>query len=224
MNSGFVNRLIGTTIVVVAAIVFIPNILDGDKVSYKEGFKAIPERPEFKSIDLQQALSAKADAAPLPKDEEVEEVAADDDKLAGDPNAGAADGSVENSADDSAAKTVADSTTQRQESGSTGDTVTVTTLNKQEPLERPAQSGLTQMAYVVQLGAFSRQGSVDALMAKLKDNGFKVFTRKVKTPNGTLTKVLVGPELSKATLEQQLPKLQKLTNLQGRITQFQVTK
>ena len=47
MNAGFINRLVGTTIVVVAAIVFIPNILDGEKVHYKEGFKAIPERPEF---------------------------------------------------------------------------------------------------------------------------------------------------------------------------------
>nr|WP_249318911.1 SPOR domain-containing protein [Pseudoalteromonas sp. BDTF-M6] len=205
--------MIGTTIVVVAAIVFIPNILDGDKVRYKEGFKAIPERPEFKSIDLQQALSAKADAAALPKDEAVEEVAPDDDKLVAE---GSADGSVANTADEPSPKP--------QQADAENDTVTVATLNKEEPLERPAQSGLTQMAYVVQLGAFSRQASVDALMAKLKDNGFKVFTRKVKTPNGTLTKVLVGPELSKATLEKQLPKLQKLTNLQGRITQFQVTK
>ena len=41
MNAGFINRLVGTTIVVVAAIVFIPNILDGEKVHYKEGFKEV---------------------------------------------------------------------------------------------------------------------------------------------------------------------------------------
>ncbi|WP_105212968.1 SPOR domain-containing protein [Pseudoalteromonas sp. T1lg22] len=222
MNSGFVNRLIGTTIVVVAAIVFIPNILDGDKVRYKEGFKAIPERPEFKSIDLQQALSDKADMAPLPKDEKIEELTSDDEKLA----SGSAEDLVDGLAGDSVDKTAGTQTPQpkAQQPSTESTTVAVSTLTKDEPLERPKQSGLTQMAYVVQLGAFSRKGSVDALMAKLKSNGFKVFTREVKTANGTLTKVLVGPELSKEKLEQQLPKLQKLTNLQGRITQFQVTK
>lgn len=207
MNSGFINRLVGTIIVVVAAVVFIPNILDGDKVRYKEGFKAIPERPEFKSIDLQEALSEKADSAPLPDDAKSEELAADDDKLQ-------QRGDTQSGADEQSAQQVIER----------NDTVTVNTLTKDEPLTRPQQSALKEMAYVVQLGAFSRQGSVDALSKKLKDAGFNVFTRPVKTPNGELTKVLVGPELDKATLEKQLPQLQKLTNLKGRITQFQVTK
>ncbi len=216
MNSGFVNRLVGTTIVVVAAIVFIPNILDGDKVRYKEGFKAIPERPEFKSIDLQEALSQKADEAKLPADAVVEELNADDDQLTAK--------TPESNDEQSQTTTATASNEQSAQDASGEETVTVSTLTPSEPLERPAQSNLTQMAYVVQLGAFSRQGSVDALTKKLKDNGFNVFTRAVKTPNGTLTKVLVGPELDKAKLEQQLPQLQKLTNLKGRVTQFQVTK
>ena len=40
VNSSFINRLVGTSIVVIAAIVFIPNILDGEKVHYKELEKA----------------------------------------------------------------------------------------------------------------------------------------------------------------------------------------
>ena len=216
MNSGFVNRLVGTTIVVVAAIVFIPNILDGDKVRYKEGFKAIPERPEFKSIDLQEALSQKADAAALPKDAPIEELDADDQALAA-----AKEQAQNNLGQNDASEPTAQDTSSTTEST---DTVTVSTMTPQEPLERTSQSNLTQMAYVVQLGAFSRQGSVDALTKKLKDKGFNVFTREVQTPNGTLTKVLVGPELDKAVLDKQLPELQKLTNLKGRVTQFQVTK
>ena len=81
MNSGFINRLVGTSIVVIAAIVFIPNILDGEKVHYKEGFKAIPERSEFKTIDLQESIDEKvAQAEPL-KQEQIEDIAADDDVL-----------------------------------------------------------------------------------------------------------------------------------------------
>lgn len=56
VNSSFINRLVGTSIVVIAAIVFIPNILDGEKVHYKEGFKAIPDRPEFKQSIFKSQL------------------------------------------------------------------------------------------------------------------------------------------------------------------------
>ncbi len=79
VNSGFINRLVGTSIVVIAAIVFIPNILDGEKVHYKEGFKAIPDRPEFKTIDLQESIDENmANAEPL-KQDEIEDIQADDE-------------------------------------------------------------------------------------------------------------------------------------------------
>ena len=79
MNSSFINRLVGTSIVVIAAIVFIPNILDGEKVHYKEGFKAIPDSPEFKTIDLQESIDENmANAEPL-KQDEIEDIQADDE-------------------------------------------------------------------------------------------------------------------------------------------------
>jgi DedD protein len=81
VNSGFINRLVGTTIVVIAAIVFIPNILDGEKVHYKEGFKAIPERPEFTTIDLQDSIDDQVANAQQPNEEPEEDILPDDDLL-----------------------------------------------------------------------------------------------------------------------------------------------
>ena len=81
MNAGFINRLVGTTIVVVAAIVFIPNILDGEKVHYTEGFKAIPERPEFTTIDLQDEIDSKVASAEQPAEIPVEDAQANDAEL-----------------------------------------------------------------------------------------------------------------------------------------------
>ena len=80
------------------------------------------------------------------------------------------------------------------------------------------------MAYVIQLGSFSHAANVKALQAKLKTQGFKSFTRPIKTPNGTLTKVFVGPSLSKQELQSQLPALKELTKLNGKVTQFEVAK
>ncbi|AXV64754.1 SPOR domain-containing protein [Pseudoalteromonas lipolytica] len=222
MNAGFINRLVGTTIVVVAAIVFIPNILDGEKVHYTDGFKAIPERPEFTTIDLQEAIDNKVASTEQPLAAQVEDIQADDAKLASD--------HVKQI--DEPAKMV---------EASTDDTVTIAKIEPKaevktqvkaqpKPAEktaepaRKAEENLTQMAYVIQLGSFSHAPNVKSLQEKLKANGFKTFTRPIKTPNGTLTKVFVGPSLNKKELESKLPELKQLTKLNGKVTQFEVTK
>ena len=211
MNSGFINRLVGTTIVVIAAIVFIPNILDGEKVHYKEGFKAIPERPEFKTIDLQDAIDDQVANAQQPKAEAEEDISADDELLT------------------SAAEVVVESAPAEQQvveaaTNQVAATAKPQTVEKQpEPVRKPEEN-LSKMAYVIQLGSFSHAANVKSLQAKLSDKGFKTFTRPVKTPNGTLTKVFVGPSLNKAELESKLPELKALTKLNGKVTQFEVTK
>jgi DedD protein len=217
VNAGFINRLVGTTIVVVAAIVFIPNILDGEKVHYKEGFKAIPERPEFTTIDLQEVIDNKVASAEQPSQIPVEDTQANDADLV-------------------ANETQQIDTAPQMVEASTDEPV----INKAEPkvaVQEPAkpaaktpeptrkpEENLTQMAYVIQLGSFSHAPNVKSLQEKLKANGFKTFTRPIKTPNGTLTKVFVGPSLSKKELESKLPELKQLTKLNGKVTQFEITK
>ncbi|MDK2594755.1 SPOR domain-containing protein [Pseudoalteromonas obscura] len=242
MNSGFVNRLVGTSIIVIAAIVFIPNILDGEKVHYKEGFQQIPERPEFKSIDLQKPIDARAQLAPEPKTEVVEEVIADDidTQIPVDSTADSAsvDSALESQTiakskdtDTNAVTKPSDNRSEQSPAPKAEQPMTeqvnkpkqaVTVETKEPKLARSEDSNFSKMAYVIQLGSFSHKANVDALIAKLKLNGFKTFTRPVKTPNGTLTKVFVGPDLNKQKLEAKLPELKKLTKLNGRLTQFKV--
>ncbi|KZN65640.1 hypothetical protein N473_11450 [Pseudoalteromonas luteoviolacea CPMOR-1] len=240
MNSGFVNRLVGTSIIVIAAIVFIPNILDGEKVHYKEGFQQIPERPEFTSIDLQETVDARAELAVQPKPEVIEDIPADDmsavvseedpspaiEAAEENPTESAQTESTESEAQQVAAVPSEPQTKpepkQPIEEQITEPKKVVAAEVKALKLVRPESSNFSKMAYVIQLGSFSHKANVDALTAKLKLNGFKTFTRPVKTPNGTLTKVFVGPDLNKQKLEAKLPELKKLTKLNGRLTQFKV--
>lgn len=210
MNSGFINRLVGTSIVVIAAIVFIPNILDGEKVHYKEGFKAIPERSEFKTIDLQESIDEKvAQAEPL-KQEQIEDIAADDDVLTSKQSQYAAEPEI-------------------VEASIEPQTAPEPVAKALEPVKakpiapRKSEENLTDMAYVIQLGSFSHAANVKALQAKLKAKGFKTFTKPIKTPNGTLTKVFVGPSLDKGELTKKLPELKALTKLNGKVTQYSVS-
>jgi DedD protein len=210
VNSGFINRLVGTSIVVIAAIVFIPNILDGEKVHYKEGFKAIPERSEFKTIDLQESIDEKvAQAEPL-KQEQIEDIAADDDLLTSKESQYAAEAEI-------------------VEASIEPQTAPEPVAKAPEPVKakpiapRKSEENLTDMAYVIQLGSFSHAANVKALQAKLKAKGFKTFTKPIKTPNGTLTKVFVGPSLDKGELTKKLPELKALTKLNGKVTQYSVS-
>ncbi|GMM82993.1 SPOR domain-containing protein [Pseudoalteromonas sp. MTN2-4] len=225
MNSGFLNRLVGTSIVVVAAIIFIPNILDGEKVHFKDGFKTIPERPEFTTIEIQQEIDAKAEFAPEIKPEALyDEIALD------------AEAASTEKADSSKIKEVVNTATNDSSSQpiqfveEAKPEVEVVKSQQQvveaeiAPLQRSEESNLTSMAYVIQLGSFSHKANVEALMKKLKNAGFTAFTRPIKTRNGELTKVFVGPQLDKTDLEQKLPELEKLTKLKGRLTQFDITK
>lgn len=208
VNSGFINRLVGTSIVVIAAIVFIPNILDGEKAYYKEGFKAIPERSEFKTIDLQESIDQQvANTEPL-KEDEIEDIQPDDAAF---------------EQQNSSAET--DVTAQpAMVEAVIADTKQSTVTTGQNNATRNTNENLPSMAYVIQLGSFSHAANVKALQAKLKMKGFKSFTRPIKTPNGTLTKVFVGPSLNKNELQSQLPTLKELTKLNGKVTQFEVTK
>ncbi len=225
MNSGFLNRLVGTSIVVVAAIIFIPNILDGEKVHFKDGFKTIPERPEFTTIEIQQEINAKAELAPEVKSESLfDEIALDSESVATEK----ADSSEitqvmnteVNNSSSQPAKIIEEAEPKAEEIKSQQQIVEANIA----PLQRSDTSNLTSMAYVIQLGSFSHKANVEALMKKLRNAGFTAFTRPIKTRNGELTKVFVGPQLDKTDLEQKLPELEKLTKLKGRLTQFDITK
>lgn len=238
MNSGFINRLVGTSIVVVAAIIFIPNILDGEKVHYKDGFKAIPERPEFTTVDLKTKIDLEAENAPEVQGDVVETISPDDALLLdtndttelvdkADSRSNESD-IVDEQAPALATQTTeqhTDTKTQQETPLNSVEPATVTTaVSKAKEPKRAPTSNLTKMAYVIQLGSFSHKPNVDALVQKLKKSGFKAFTRPVKTPNGTLTKVFVGPDLDKSKLESKLAKLKELTKLNGRLTQFNIAK
>jgi len=213
VNSSFINRLVGTSIVVIAAIVFIPNILDGEKVHYKEGFKAIPDRPEFKTIDLQESIDENmANAEPL-KQDEIEDIQADDEAY------------EQQNAMDESDYAVEDKVVEATIEPKAAPIVKAPVQAKLKPIApRKSDENLTSMAYVVQLGSFSHAANVKALQAKLKAKGFKTFTKPIKTPNGTLTKVFVGPSLNKNELQKKLPELKELTKLNGKVTQYEVAK
>ncbi len=81
-----------------------------------------------------------------------------------------------------------------------------------------------QHAWAIQLGSFRHKKNVDELVNKLESAGHTAFTKPIKTKNGALTKVFVGPELIKSSLEKKIPALKALTNVQGKVARFKPTR
>ena len=196
MAAAFQNRLVGTIIAVALAVIFLPELLDGEKRQAKERFESIPARPAVKALASPESFPTdlvKSKASR--KVEIVNDVAVDEP------------------------------TTPNTETGAVQEPVSVTpkpaTSRVADPVMEPRQERV-EAGWVVQLGSFKHQKNVRQLLRKLEQAGYRTFTRPVKTSNGNLTKVFVGPNIEKDKLEVAIPHLKEITGLRGRLSPFTV--
>ena len=213
MSTPFQNRIVGTVIVAAVAIIFLPDILDGKKQSYQSEFETIPETPKFEGASELKKFP-KETFKDMPKRQiEVEEEAIDD-QLAKE-----SESNDVNNSEVIAAKAEKPVSFKRRSD--------VESIAKNTELAKPKalpEKAVPSKAWVIQLGSFRHKKNVESLVEKLKKNGYTVFTRPIKTKSGELTKVFIGPELIKSSLEKKIQPLKKLTNVEGKIALFKPTK
>lgn len=75
----------------------------------------------------------------------------------------------------------------------------------------------TSKGFVIQLGAFSDQSKAKQQLDNLAANGFKAYTEALKTGNNEVTRVRMGPFMTRDAAENELKKLKKL-GLDGVVT------
>jgi DedD protein len=207
---------VGTVIVAAVAIIFLPDLLDGDKKTYQADFDNIPTAPNM-DVTLEKKQFPKralTNTATVALSEEI----AQDNMLRS-----VEEPIVEKSVDKTqSTETVKVKVLEQKKPFKSSSKVTKTakTLDK-----KTIPSKLTgKQAWVIQLGSFRHKNNVNELLGKLKKNGYTTFTKPIKTKTGMLTKVFIGPELRKNALEKKLPLLKKLTNVQGKVSRFYPTK
>ncbi len=198
MATAFQNRLVGTIIIVALAVIFLPELLDGEKRHSQDRFEAIPKRPPMKNV-------TSPDEFPFKKvqDAVTREVVIVDERAVDEPDEGVTD------TNESTA--IANNPASSQASQAQPDAPIM------EPKQEQIQSG-----WVVQLGSFKHSKNVKDLLRKLEQAGYRAFTRPIQTSSGTLTKVFVGPDLDDGKLKTAIPHLKEVTGLQGKLTPFTV--
>ncbi len=88
---------------------------------------------------------------------------------------------------------------------------------KKPPSEMPKDAGARPQAWVVQLGSFSERANAMALRDRIRNKRYPAYVEAVATEQGTIYRVRVGPERTRAKAEALQAKLRKEFNLNGMV-------
>ncbi|MBB1272064.1 SPOR domain-containing protein [Psychromonas sp. SR45-3] len=208
MATQFKNRLVGVTILVALVVIFLPSLIDGKKTSYQQEFVATPIKPELKPhtktfADPASINDPKLVVDPIKVSQSIKTV---DQKISlpVKENTKNAEWKVEEIA-------AVEETKAKQTAAPTQHSNAVSSYEK---------VNFTDPAWTIQLGAFENKANINALLKKLNKAGFRAHTIPKVVMDGQLTRVFVGPDVSKEKLEGQLPRLKNLTSLNGKLVPF----
>ncbi|MDP2561748.1 SPOR domain-containing protein [Psychrobium sp. 1_MG-2023] len=207
MTDQIKNRIVGAIVLFALAIIFLPDIFDGKKQSKTDAFATIPAKPIYQTpqldkveIDIAQGYardntlsSNEKNSEPAVKPEEVISQVHEKSK--------------------SAVETVVTSSIKATAPPEERKVSAVVKPETKQPTFK--RSG-----WVITMGTFNDPGNVKRLLAKLRSKGFTAFSVPNNPIRNKPTKVFVGPELNKQSIEKVHKKLKGSFKDSGIITRF----
>ena len=204
MNVQVKQRLVGASVLVSLAVIFIPILLPGggsDSTAIRGS--NVPPVPDYRFPPTPEppAAPARAEAPSVPVDEPAE-----DEPPAAEPASAVAETKVESKTEiKTEVKPAAAPKPQHTPKPTVADTVPKTTQAE---------------AWVVQVGSFSSNDNAKALRDKLRKLGYTSFVEAVKGQDGMVYRVRVGPELTRKSAEQLSQRLSKDAEVKGLVQSY----
>ena len=201
----FHNRLVGVTILVTTVVIFLPSIIDGKKKTYEDEFVATPLKPPLRehSVISQQSVST---AVLTVSSDSAHQATANETEIKNN------QWEIQEVADPVITSSVEEVKAPEKKSKAVTKPV------------KTAKIAVPEKAWIIQLGAFQNAQNINVLLKKLHKAGFQAHTVPTEVIDGELTRVFVGPDVSKNKLGKQLPQLKRLTKLQGKLISFNAVK
>jgi len=202
LNQGAKQRIVGTVVLLALALIFLPIIFDGEGSYQAPVSSRIPDTPVIsilpEPIQSRPVIVGEVELV----EEDVVETAAE---------AVVAPAQI-------LAEELAEPVTEVAESA-VEITESEAILNREIPQLDAA--GLPQ-GWVVRLGSFSDAENASKLMARLQDAGYKAYTRDMRSAQGALTGVFVGPWLDRGQVNEYQRKLQEEFSLAGLVVRYEL--
>jgi len=208
LNQGAKQRIVGTVVLLALALIFLPIIFDGEgsyqapvssRIPDAPVISILPEPMQSRPVIVGDVVAVEPDVATTVS--LIEETASD-----------AIDDAVEELIEELPEEPVV-----------AGDSVEITESEAIFSREVPqlSDAGLPQ-GWVVRLGSFSDRDNANNLVARLQDAGYKAYTRDVRSDQGALTGVFVGPWLDRAQVNEYQRKLQEEFSLAGLVVRYEL--
>lgn len=196
------QRVVGLLLVIVAGVVFIPDILDGQKQRVKEEFQKIPVRPVFDGKPIVSDFSADKAKTAVQQAQVMPKIVVSDNELK------------------PTSQPTPQDTVEPEQTFGDAETTQVAVKLQAEEKNLTIQNSFDNPAWVLRLGSFRHKDNVDALVTTLRDAGLSPLVKPVEVKAGLLYRVFVGPEIDKQRLIEAQLKTKELVNLEGKITLY----
>lgn len=212
MSDQIKNRVVGAIVLFALAIIFLPKIFDGEKQSQRQAFVTIPDKPTHQQPDVskiqlnkppavkQETVAPKQTESELVVTEKTVAEKVDTDKAIQEKLSQQKTGSANAEKVNEAAKQ---------------STVVTSSAKKVQ-----TKSAIKAEGWVIRMGSFGNPNNVNALVKKLRKQGFTAYSVPAVPRSGVTNKVYVGPELSKKKLQAMQPKLKKAFKEAGVIERY----
>ncbi len=217
MASKFQNRLVGTIILVALGVIILPSLLDGKKKHYQDEFAAIPLVPKPGDSDGLDATPPASQQLPSqPPEGEGEAVEQSSHSAGSVTHQPETLAPPDMNASPPAAAKPESKPIVRSESKPLPK---LQTPKVEAPAAEQAPKG---QAWVVQLGALKNADKVSEIVAKLRLSGYRVYTLPSAPVQGQITRIFVGPDVSRDKLQNTLGELNQLSGLNGQLRPYSV--
>tara|TARA_R100000306_G_scaffold3900_3_gene6532 strand:- start:3789 stop:4505 length:717 start_codon:yes stop_codon:yes gene_type:complete len=236
LNQNTRQRLIGTLVLGLLALILLPMIFDGEgsyQPPLQTNIPAEPARPDVtREMPTRPVITADTDAIRIrPQTEPEQEPAqatdepasASEQTEAGTDNAGLAQADSDSTASDTADAAPQTAEAAPETAQAAAETAQATTGNQQaeEVTSALDYRGLPE-AWSVRLASFSSQANASNLLNRLVGDGHRAYTRQIDSSQGTLTAVFVGPLVDRAAAQMLLELLRTEYELNGLVVRYQI--
>jgi DedD protein len=230
LNQNTRQRITGTIVLAITALVLLPVIFDGQgsyQAPLQTDIPARPVQPEVsRSMPQRPVITADTDAIRI-RPESTDTVPVNGQSPAGAP----AEVATDTQATTGSAPTPESSsvpmagTSSTQTGAPPAQLTTAQSTTAQSTTAQPAPAldsrGLPE-AWSVRLGSFSNTSNANNLVARLQQAGHRAYSRQVNTSQGVLTAVFVGPLVDRASAQTLMESLRQDFQLNGLIVRYEI--
>lgn len=216
MQQRLKQRLVGATVIVLAVVIFVPELLDPSRPASdlsQADREAEEERFSSRIVPLETAVSEPETSGPEAGAQPGDLISVSPVVTAVQPRIAPTDGEL------------LSATVPSEVEGGAHDTpkqVPSPIPRSKFPLAVVEAGGETApvAGWAVQLGSFARSMNAIGLRDRLRAHGYPAFVQPAQGAGGKITRVLVGPELERSRAEAALRKLRAEHQLDGVLVRY----